>query len=66
MWRRHVDHVRGGRTQPHNERGEERESEREVEIADPGDVDPPVPGTKQPADSVSIIPQVVHPIQLLN
>ena len=51
MWRWHLDQVRGGKTQPHNERGEERELEGEVEIADPGDdVDPPVAGTYQTAD----------------
>ena len=52
MWRWHVDHLRGGRIQPHNERGEERESEGEVEIAYPGDdVDPPISGTNRPAYS---------------
>ena len=51
MWRRHLHHVRDGRTQRHNERGEEREVEGEMEIADPcDDVDSPVPGTYQPVD----------------
>ena len=54
MWRRHVDHIRGGRNQPHEESDEERTSEQETELADPGDdVNSAEPGTNQPADSLS-------------
>ena len=54
MWRRYVDHIRGGRSQPHKESDEEHTSEQETELAVPGeDVNSSEPSTDQPADSLS-------------